>query len=148
GCLSRTFLPLREVAGRGAVRTITEWLASLGLSEYAGRFAEEKIDLSILSDLTEEDFEKLGVRLGHRRKLLRAINELKDGAVLRPAAEPVPRDEAERRPLTVMFCDLVGSTALSARLDPEDFRRVIWAYSSCVAEVIRTCRGEIVRYMG
>jgi class 3 adenylate cyclase/tetratricopeptide (TPR) repeat protein len=123
-------------------------LASLGLSEYAGRFAEEKIDLSIVSDLTEEDFEKLGVRLGHRRKLLRAINELRDGAVLKPAADPVPRDEAERRPLTVMFCDLVGSTALSARLDPEDFRRVIWAYSTCVAEVIRTCRGEIVRYMG
>ena len=129
---------------------IGEWLASIGLGEYAQRFAENAIDLSVVRDLTEQDLKDLGVLLGHRRKMLRAIAEL-DGAALAPAetaTEPVPRDEAERRHLTVMFCDLVGSTALSARLDPEDLRRVIGAYHACIAEVIGRYQGMIARYMG
>ena len=130
---------------------IAEWLASIGLGEYAQRFAENAIDLSVVRDLTEQDLKDLGVLLGHRRKMLRAIAEL-DGAALAPAetaTEPVPRDEAERRHLTVMFCDLVGSTALSARLDPEDMRRVIGVLSRLhrVRSSAAT-RASIARYMG
>ncbi|WGS22946.1 MULTISPECIES: adenylate/guanylate cyclase domain-containing protein [unclassified Bradyrhizobium] len=129
---------------------IAEWLASIGLGEYAQRFAENAIDLSVLRDLTEQDLKDLGVLLGHRRKILRAIAELK-GDVLASAqtgAKPAPRDSAERRQLTVMFCDLVGSSALSARLDPEELRSVIGAYHACIAEVIVRNEGVIARYMG
>ena len=132
------------------MRTIAEWLASLGLSEYAQRFAENYVDASVLPDLTDQDLADLGVPLGHRRKMLRAIAEL-DRAALEPAeatTEPVPRDEAERRQLTVMFCDLVGSTALSARLDPEEMWRVIASYHACIGEVIGRYQGMIARYMG
>src|SRR5262249_54275676 len=106
-----------------AMKGITEWLASIGLSEYAQQFADNAIDLSVVRHLTEQDLKDLGVPLGHRRKMLRAI------AQLDPAAHP--RDEAERRLLTVMFCDLVGSAALSARLDPEDMWGVIASYHAC-----------------
>jgi class 3 adenylate cyclase/tetratricopeptide (TPR) repeat protein len=131
------------------VRTIAEWLASLGLSEYAQRFAENYVDASVLPDLTDQDLADLGVPLGHRRKILRAIAEL-DGAALEPAkaaTEPPPRDEAERRHLTVMFCELAGSTALSARLDPEDMWRVIGSYHACIGEVVDRHHGMIARYM-
>ena len=114
------------------MRTISEWLASLGLSEYAQRFAENHVDASVLRDLTDQDLTELGVPLGHRRKMLRAIAEL-DRPALEPAeaaTEPVPSDEAERRLLTVMFCELVGSAALSAPLDPEDIWGVIASYHS------------------
>src|SRR5262245_25331569 len=101
-------------------------LKRLGLEQYARCFVENDIDLSVLRDLTEQDLEKIGVRsLGHRRKLLRAIADLKgvDASTTpaAPAAPTAPRrlDAAERRQVTVMFADLVGSTALSARLDPE-----------------------------
>ena len=128
---------------------IAEWLASIGLGEYAQRFGDNAIDISVLRDLTEQDLKDLGVLLGHRRKMLRAIAELK-GHVLRtpPGTQPTPRDSAERRQLTVMFCDLVGSSALSARLDPEDLRAVIGAYHACIAEVIARNEGVIARYMG
>jgi len=128
---------------------IAEWLASIGLGEYAQRFSENAIDLSIVRDLTEQDLKDLGVLLGHRRKLLRAIAELK-GDILPtpPGTQPTPRDSAERRQLTVMFCDLVGSSALSVRLDPEDLRAVIGAYHACIAEVIARNEGVIARYMG
>jgi class 3 adenylate cyclase/predicted ATPase len=131
------------------VRTIAEWLASLGLSEYAQRFAENYVDASVLPDLTDQDLADLGVPLGHRRKMLRAIAEL-DGAALEPAeaaAEPAPRDDAERRHLTVMFCHLVGSDALSARLDPEDMWGVIASYHACIGEVVGRYHGMIARYM-
>src|SRR5262249_45300492 len=132
-----------------AVDTIAEWLASLGLSEYAERFAENGIDLSVLRDLTEQDLKDLGVLLGHRRKILRAIAEL-DGAALTGAqTKAVPRrHDAERRYISVMFCDLVGSTALSAHFDPEDLREIIGAYHSCIADVIDRHNGTIARYMG
>jgi len=132
------------------MKGVADWLASIGQSEYAQRFADNAIDLSVICDLTEQDLKELGVLLGHRRKLLRAIAEL-DGVAPAPtktATKPELRDEAERRQLTVMICDLVGSTALSARLDPEDLRRVIGAYHTCIAEVIGRYQGIIARYMG
>src|SRR5262249_34749065 len=132
------------------MKGIAEWLASIGLSEYAQRFADNAIDLSVIRDLTEQDLKELGVLLGHRRKLLRAIAEL-DGVAPAPtktATKPVLRDEAERRQVTVRICALAGSTALSARLDPEDLRRVIGAYHTCIAEVIGRYQGIIARYMG
>jgi class 3 adenylate cyclase/tetratricopeptide (TPR) repeat protein len=133
---------------------IAEWLASIGLGEYAERFADNAIDLSVLGDLTEQDLKDLGVLLGHRRKMLRAISELKGETgpaghvTAQPAAKPAPREGAERRQLTVMFCDLVGSSALSARLDPEDLRAVIGAYHACIAAIITRDGGVIARYMG
>jgi predicted ATPase/class 3 adenylate cyclase len=132
------------------VRSIDEWLASLGLSEYAQRFAENRIDISILHDLTDRDLMELGVPLGHRKKMMRAIAEL-DGIApkARPAAtESVPQDVAERRQLTVMVCDLVGSTALTARLDPEDMRGVIREYQTACGRVISTHGGLINRFVG
>ena len=132
---------------------IAEWLESIGLGEYAQRFAENAIDRSTLRDLTEHDLKDLGVLLGHRRKLLRAIAELDETIPIAPASpvtkpEREPSDEAERRHLTVMFCDLVGSTALSVRLDPEDMRTLIGEYHSRVTEVISRYQGIIARYMG
>ena len=133
------------------MRGVTEWLELIGLSDYAQRFAENGIDLSIVRDLTDQDLKDLGVLLGHRRKILRAIAELDHATGPKPAktaTEPRRPDEAERRHLTVMFCDLVGSTALAARLDPEDMRALIGAYHSCIAEVIGRYQGKIARYMG
>src|SRR6516162_6000158 len=131
---------------------IEEWLGSLGLSEYADRFAENRIDLSILQDLTDQDLKDIGVVLGDRRRILRAIAEL-TGTVsatsqLAAAPESKPRDEAERRQVTVLFSDLVGSTALSARVDPEDLRELISAYHKCVAEAVRRFGGFVAQYLG
>lgn len=129
---------------------IAEWLASIGLGEYAQRFGENAIDLSVVRDLTEQDLKDLGVLLGHRRKMLRAISELKAGILITPqtGARLLPRDAAERRQLTLLFCDLVGSSALSVRLDPEDLRAVIGAYHTCIAKVIGKNDGVIVKYLG
>ena len=134
--------------------TITEWLASLGLSEYADRFAENGIDISVLPDLTDQDLREIGVLLGHRRKMLRAISELAGTSdVTPPTAVPEPTHEhqeydAERRQVTVMFTDLVGSTALSTRMDPEDLREIIAAYQKCVTETVRRFDGFVAKYMG
>jgi class 3 adenylate cyclase len=135
------------------VATISEWLASLGMSEYAQCFADNRIDdVSILRDLTDQDLKDIGVPLGHRRKMQRAIAEMVGTASTQikssPASEPKPRDDAERRQLTVMFCDLVGSTALSARLDPEDLRGIIAAYHRCCTELVERNAGFIAKYMG
>ena len=129
---------------------IAEWLASIGLGEYSQCFAENAIDLSVVPDLTEQDLKDLGVLLGHRRKMLRSIADMK-GSVLPtplPGPKPVPRADAERRQLTIMFCDLVGSSELAVRLDPEDLRRVIGAYHNCIKEIIARYQGTIARYMG
>ena len=136
-----------------ATRGTAEWLESIGLGEYAQRFADNAIDLSTLRDLTDQDLKELGVLLGHRRKMLRAIAELGATTVIAPAApatepEQESPDEGERRHLTVMFCDLVGSTALSTRLDPEDMSRVIASYHACIGEIISRYKGMIARYMG
>ncbi|HYV71162.1 MAG TPA: adenylate/guanylate cyclase domain-containing protein, partial [Pseudolabrys sp.] len=131
------------------MKGIAEWLASIGLSEYAQRFADNGIDLSVIRDLTEQDLKDLGVLLGDRRRILRAIAEF-DGVAPAPtetASEAVPRDQAERRQVTVMFSDLVGSTALSVRMDPEDLREVISAYQKCVAETVRRFGGFVAKYM-
>ena len=130
------------------MRGIAEWLESIGLPEYAQRFTENGIDLSVLRDLTDQDLMDLGVLLGHRRKILRGIAALEDGARFKPAVPAAEPREAERRHLTVMFCDLVGSTALAARLDPEDMRTLIGVYHRCIAEVIGRYQGTIARYMG
>jgi class 3 adenylate cyclase/tetratricopeptide (TPR) repeat protein len=132
------------------VGSIEEWLASLGLSEYVQSFAENGIDSSVLRDLTDQDLKDLGVLLGHRRKMLRAINQLgNSAAAISPAAAtPLPRDAADRRQLTVMFCDLVGSTALSKRLDPEDMRKILAAYYRGCTEVVIKAGGVIAQYLG
>lgn len=120
------------------MRGIAEWLASIGLVEYGQLFTENAIDLSVVRDLTDQDLKDLGVPLGHRRKMLRVIAEL-NGAALAPSVtvtKPARLEEAERRHLTVMFCDRVGSTVLSARLDPEDMWRMIESYHACIGEVI------------
>jgi class 3 adenylate cyclase/tetratricopeptide (TPR) repeat protein len=132
------------------MKGIPEWLASIGLSEYEQHFAENAIDLSVIRDLTEQDLKDLGVLLGHRRKMLRAIAEL-EGVVPAPTettTERLPREEAERRHLTVMICDLVGSTALSARLDPEDMRVVMDAYHAACARIMPTYEGFLAEFRG
>src|SRR6185295_2677870 len=134
------------------MQQIAEWLEQLNLGQYAQRFAENDIDVSVLRHLTDADLEKIGVSLGHRRKLLAAIAELPGAfpSKREPAAgvEPKPRELAERRQVTVMFSDLVGSTALSGRMDPEDLREVISAYQRCVAETVQRFGGFVAKYMG
>jgi class 3 adenylate cyclase/predicted ATPase/ABC-type transport system involved in cytochrome c biogenesis ATPase subunit len=132
------------------MQQVANWLESLGLGEYAQRFAENRIDASILHDLTAQDLERIGIPLGHRKKMLRAIAEVGEGLLTRPQAFAGPglQETAERRHLTVMFCDLVGSTPLSAQLDPEDMREVIDAYHSACAGIIRTYDGFIAEFRG
>ena len=138
--------------GCAAMQQIADWLEKLGMSEYAERFAENKIDVSVLRHLTDQDLKDIGVALGHRRKILAAIAEFAGAApaVSKPvlASEPKARDSAERRQVTVIFSDLVGSTALSARMDPEDLREVISAYQKCVAETVQRFGGFVAKYMG
>jgi class 3 adenylate cyclase len=133
------------------MQQIADWLENLGMSEYAQRFAENGIDVSVLRYLTDQDLEKIGVLLGHRRKMLAAIAELV-GAVQAPPqpalTESKRKDTAERRQVTVMFSDLVGSTALSARMDPEDLREIISAYQKCVADTVQRFGGFVAKYMG
>ena len=133
------------------MQQIADWLEKLGMSEYAQRFRDNGIDVSVLPHLTDQDLKDIGVLLGHRRKMLAAITELV-GAVQAPPqpalTEPKPQDTAERRQVTVMFSDLVGSTALAARMDPEDLREVISAYQKCVAETVQRFGGFVAKYMG
>src|SRR5215471_2378213 len=130
------------------MQRIADWLEKLGMSEYAQRFAENRIDLSVLPDLTDLHLKDLGLPLGDRLKMLRAIRELSDTGSVPPQPEPRSQDSAERRQVTVMFSDLVGSTALSARMDPEDLREVISAYQKCVASTVQRFGGFVAKYMG
>ena len=127
------------------MQSIAEWLEKLGLGQYAQCFAENGIDLSDLRHLTDQDLKDIGVLLGHRRRILAAIAEFARPTTPEPTAatKPERQDFAERRQLTVMFCDLVGSTALSGRLDPEDLRGIIGAYHGCCTELIRGFRREV-----
>src|SRR5258705_7415196 len=127
------------------MQQIADWLEKLGLGQYALRFAENGIDLDVLPELTDQDFDRLGVLLGHRRKRRRASAEINQAELV---PEPARRRDAERRHLTVMFCHLVGSTALSARLDPEDMWEVIRAYRAACAKVIAAYDGIIARFVG
>ena len=129
------------------MQQIADWLKKLGMSEYAELFAENRIDFSVLRDLTDQDLKDLGVALGDRRKMLRAIGEFSAASLAAPAitTEPVSPDAAERRQVTVMFSDLVGSTALSARMDPEDLREVISTYQKRVAETVQRFGGFVAK---
>ena len=127
------------------------WLRSLGLGQYEALFRASEIDADILPELTDVDLEKLGVPLGHRKRLLRAISGLTAAETLAaPSASTgtKPHDAAERRQLTVMFCDLVGSTALSVRFDPEELREEIRAYQNAVSGVVARYDGFVAKYMG
>jgi class 3 adenylate cyclase/predicted ATPase len=138
---------------------VVVWLRSLGLGKYEAAFRDNDIDETVLPSLTHENLKELGVTsLGHRVKLLDAIAVLRPNAsgkapsadvatTASPASVP-PADRAERRQVTVMFSDLVGSTALSARMDPEDLREVISAYQKCVAETVGRFGGYVAKYMG
>ena len=150
------------------MQEIADWLQKLGLGQYAQRFAENDITFSILSDLTDQDLKEIGVSLGHRRQLLREIANLGKTAAAPPSApslphaalpgaatgsleqQPmaVPKGGAERRQLTVLFCDLVGSTELAARLDPEDMGEVIRTYLNRCTEDIQSWGGHVAKYMG
>jgi class 3 adenylate cyclase len=141
----------REIRLMAAMQQIADWLKTLGMSEYTERFAESDIDTSVLRDLTDQDLKELGVSLGHRRKMLRAIAELTGVAPTSPQpvlTEPKSQDTAERRQVTVMFSDLVGSTALSAQMDPEDLSEVVSAYQKCVDDTVRRFGGFVAKYMG
>jgi predicted ATPase/class 3 adenylate cyclase len=134
---------------------VVVWLRSLGLGKYEAAFRENEIDETVLPSLTHENLKELGVTaLGHRLKLLDAVAALSvdTGAKTRRANATTPcvspEDRAERRQVTVMFSDLVGSTALSARMDPEDLREVISAYQKCVAEIVGRFGGFVAKYMG
>jgi class 3 adenylate cyclase len=138
---------------------IVVWLRSLGLAKYEAIFRDNDIDETVLPSLTHENLKELGVAsFGHRVKLLGAIAALRSDArdktpLVAPAttsSEPSgrPEDRAERRQVTVMFSDLVGSTALSVRMDPEDLRDVISAYQKCVAETVQRFGGFVAKYMG
>src|ERR1700746_1084535 len=125
------------------MQPIEDWLAKIGLERYAAAFANNDIDVAVLPHLTDADLEKIGVSLGHRRRILAAIAELR-------SAIPAPlqhSDSAERRQLTVMFCDLVGSTALATQLDPEDLREIIAAYRDGVAAIVRKYGGTVSPYI-
>ncbi len=132
------------------------WLRSLGLEQYEAAFRANAIDDSVLPSLTAEDLKELGIdAVGHRRKLLNAIAALRADADVKTALpdasssiDKSAKDTAERRHVTVMFSDLVGSTALSARMDPEDLREVISAYQKCVGETVHQFDGFVARYMG
>jgi class 3 adenylate cyclase len=132
------------------MQQIEDWVKGLGLGEYVQRFTENGIDLGVVSDLTDQDLKDLGVLLGHRRKMQRAIAELRGAASVtsRVSLEPVPEDRAERRQLTVMFCDIVESTALSASMDPEDFREVIAVFQRSVDRDVNRYGGFVAKYMG
>jgi class 3 adenylate cyclase len=135
---------------------VGDWLRTLGLQQYEAAFRENDIDGAVLPGLTAEDLKDLGVgSIGHRRKLLDAIAALR--AEAKPPTQPsdAPRttekaatETAERRQVTVMFSDLVGSTSLSARMDPEDLREIISAYQTCVADAVRRFGGFVAKYMG
>jgi class 3 adenylate cyclase len=126
------------------------WLRGLGLGQYEAAFAENEIDASVLPDVTADDLREIGVAsVGHRRKILAAAAQLAAPARADPAPGPMaPADAAERRQLTVMFCDLVGSTALSARLDPEDMRQVIRGYQDACSGVVARYDGFVAKFMG
>jgi class 3 adenylate cyclase/tetratricopeptide (TPR) repeat protein len=131
---------------------IAEWLRGLGLEQYENAFRENAIDVEVLRDLTADDIKELGVTpIGHRRRLLTAIAALR-GDTPQPGAETAPitaiSAEAERRQLTVMFCDLVGSTPLSVRFDPEDLREIVRAYHRAVADTVGRFDGFVAKYMG
>jgi class 3 adenylate cyclase len=140
---------------------VGEWLKSLGLGQYEAAFRENDVDAEVLPRLTGDDLKDLGIpSVGHRRRLLDAIAKLQDDSASSQAVEPsgdhpasTPAEDGvssggERRQLTVMFCDVVGSTALSERLDPEELRDLLHAYRTLCGDVIARYDGFVARYVG
>jgi class 3 adenylate cyclase len=127
---------------------VAGWLDQLGLPEYAPMFAAQAVDREVLAELSDQDLKDLGIPLGHRKRLLKAIAALAAEATPPARPESPSPGTAERRQLTVLFCDLVGSTELSAPLDPEDMGALISAYQACCADVVRRWEGHVAKYMG
>jgi class 3 adenylate cyclase len=138
---------------------VTDWLEKIGLGQYAQRFAENEVTPSILPDLTDADLKELGVSaLGHRRLLLREIGNLGKAAanpsalttpiVASPSAAPPAEAAGERRHITVMFCDLVGSTSISAQLDAEDWRELVGAYLDAASAAVTEMGGRVAKKLG
>jgi class 3 adenylate cyclase/predicted ATPase len=154
----RPGLPAKGSAVTRTTTNLAEWLGRHGLGEYAQTFAENHIEFAVLPDLTENDLEKLGVTLGHRKKLLRAIEGLttdRPAHASKAISAPEPQivsgsrgRETELRQITVMFCDLVDSTPLSGKLDLEDVQTLIDAYREACSAAIRRYEGRIARYFG
>jgi class 3 adenylate cyclase len=133
---------------------IAAWLRGLGLEQYAPAFRDNDVDSEVLPQLTVDDLISIGVTsVGHRRKLLAAIALLGASAAATtmptaPVSDASARAEAERRQLSVMFCDLVGSTPLSTRFDPENLREIVGAYHRCVIDTVSRFGGFVAKYMG
>src|SRR5271163_2114626 len=131
---------------------VGDWLRSLGLGQHEALFRENEIDAEVLPERTDADLEKIGVPLGHRKRLLKAIANL--SAAVAPAKPTIPpptassRDVAERRPITVMFCDLVGSTSLAAKLDPEDWRSLVGSYLDAASAAVTSLGGHVLKKLG
>jgi class 3 adenylate cyclase len=130
---------------------VSEWLEGLGLCQYGAWFDEQAIDGDVLPDLTEEELMRLDLPLGHRKKLLKAIGELLGQKTTDQHAPIQPvraRPDAERRQLTVLICDMVESTALASKLDPEELRKVMGIYLDACANAVTSLGGFIARYTG
>ena len=137
---------------------VAQWLNAIDLGQYEALFREHEIDAGVLPDLVEADLEKIGVPLGHRKRLMRAIAALSAGgtppSAAKPAsAQPFPSPptsgaDAERRPITVMFCDLAGSTSISAALDAEDWRNLVSAYLDAASEAVTQMGGRVAKKLG
>ncbi|NCF82049.1 MAG: hypothetical protein GWP74_10590, partial [Proteobacteria bacterium] len=143
---------------------INRWLEGIGLGEYAATFAEHAIDEDVLPDLTDADLEKIGLKLGHRKKLLKAIATLAEGKPPAPVAasrEPVPqaddpdeslaaweRHPGERKPVTTLFADITGSTALTEKLDAEESHDLLYGATQRMCEAVENNRGTVCRFMG
>ena len=142
-----------RLGARGGLMDIAAWLRGLGLERYEAAFRDNEIDWAVLPKLTADDLKDIGVTaVGHRRMLLDAIAALGASAATSTVTAAVSDGsapaEAERRQLTVMFCDLVGSTPLSTRFDPEDLREIVGAYHRCVADTVGRFGGFVAKYMG
>jgi class 3 adenylate cyclase len=148
--MTQPFSKTAADSARGMNLDIDGWLRGIGLEQYAQTFRDNAIGADVLCDLTDEHLRELGLPLGARLKLLRAVAALSTGQIpVSPEiTTPAPRTDAQRRQVTVMFSDLVGSTALSARMDPEDLREVISAYQKCVADTVGRFGGFVAKYMG
>src|SRR5580700_9015198 len=136
------------------MQPIAVWLEKLGMSEYGQLFAENRIDLSVLPDLTDQDLEKLGIVLGDRRKMLRAIANLDSAppavastpaASAQPIAVTTAVPTGERRHVTVMFCDLVDSTGIAAGLDAEEWRDLVGAYLDAATAAVTEMGGHVAK---
>ena len=127
---------------------VGSWLRSLGLGQYEAAFRDNAVDAEVLFELTDSDLAQLGVLLGHRKRLLKAIAELASADKIAPPTSLAPSTTAERRPITVMFCDLVGSTSLAARLDAEDWRNLVNAYLDEASAAVTGLGGHVLKKLG